>query len=611
VEKIDLTSDEHDIALVAFGLNTSSSTNRRRRLIKTYRLAGIVLLVGTLYGNEYYRGPTPLARVLPISLSRIGQSFEVMSQRLSKPRSRSKPRTRYKTKPKPVLLANEKVSNVAPPQDKYRKDPDEITPSKDLPKHKKDNVLSRIGQSFQKLSKARSEPKPKPVLLTNEKVSNEAPTLTEGIKVGSILKEMEADLNKLEAQVDKMKDEDDKVEYIPFSKSQDPVNIKTAPSDIRIEVTRTKGSKKVPILPPSEQMLENDDGISPSYLGADVEPALVTVPEMENDDNEEGDQIRAFTTQEVTDIKLASTNAKESDKDPRISAAIPPDQVTEGNKVTISPPVAIDGEVAPVEPRNFGPSTDEEGYNKVYATASALSSLEEKLAKLTRDVEGYNELSVPPSINPIIEVNQNAIPSPKTFAESLLIKTDQDLYEDEIITGIKDGLRKIINQAQENENIIEEPVDYLPQVQEGSSADLVLKLFQKEIEKTAEEIRMTVNSKEIMNSIFPHIDTDLKMNQLGELISKVMDIDDKISSLIPSKNHPTIPMHHPPIPTHHPTIPIQEDGDNFSTALQVRIEDKEFKQGNNNVIDAIIGLVKTIKAFFWDLLLNENLVFFY
>jgi len=122
---------------------------------------------------------------------------------------------------------------------------------------------------------------------------------------------------------------------------------------------------------------------------------------------------------------------------------------------------------------------------------------------------------------------------------------------------------------------------------------------------------MTVNSKEIMNSIFPHIDTDLKMNQLGELISKVMDIDDKISSLIPSKNHPTIPMHHPPIPTHHPTIPIQEDGDNFSTALQVRIEDKEFKQGNNNVIDAIIGLVKTIKAFFWDLLLNENLVFFY
>eukprot|EP00555_Chaetoceros_dichaeta_P011686 CAMPEP_0198268346 /NCGR_PEP_ID=MMETSP1447-20131203/36806_1 /TAXON_ID=420782 /ORGANISM="Chaetoceros dichaeta, Strain CCMP1751" /LENGTH=379 /DNA_ID=CAMNT_0043959341 /DNA_START=57 /DNA_END=1196 /DNA_ORIENTATION=+ len=45
VEKIDLTSDEHDIALVAFGLRTSSSTRRRLRLIRTNRLVGIVLFV--------------------------------------------------------------------------------------------------------------------------------------------------------------------------------------------------------------------------------------------------------------------------------------------------------------------------------------------------------------------------------------------------------------------------------------------------------------------------------------------------------------------------------------------------------------------------------------
>jgi len=420
------------------------------------------------------------------------------------------------------------------------------------------------------------------------------------------------------------------------------------------DVTRTEENEKVPL--PSDQIAESDDGIS-SNLGADIEPALVTVPEMENDDDEEGDQIPVSTSQEAIDIKLVSTNMKESEKDPRISAAIPPsDQVTESNKAIISPPVATDGEVAPVEneldlvhemkqkdggdsaikfelssqePSDFGPTTDEEGYNKVYATVSALSSLEEKLARLTRDVEGFNELSVPPSINPTIEVNQNAIPSPKIDAESSLIKTDPDLDEkkdtttifpdgeDEIITGIKDGLRKIINQAQEYGNIIEEPVDNLPQVQEGSSADLVLKLFQKEIEKTAEEILMTAKSDGILNSIFPHTDPDLEKKQLGELISKVMDIDDKISNLIPPRNHPPIPTHHPPIPTHrppitthHPTIPIQDDGDTFSTALQVRIEDKKFKEGNMNVIDAIICLVKTIKTFFWDLLLNENLVFF-
>jgi len=65
VECTNLTSHTHEIALVAFGLDTNTiETHQRKylRLSTSNGLVAILLLAGTLYCNERYRGPSIVSR---------------------------------------------------------------------------------------------------------------------------------------------------------------------------------------------------------------------------------------------------------------------------------------------------------------------------------------------------------------------------------------------------------------------------------------------------------------------------------------------------------------------------------------------------------------------
>merc|ERR1719491_766035 len=52
IEEINLTTDEHKVALVAFGLEIIPRPNSRFRISKAGGLVGVTLLIGALYGNE-------------------------------------------------------------------------------------------------------------------------------------------------------------------------------------------------------------------------------------------------------------------------------------------------------------------------------------------------------------------------------------------------------------------------------------------------------------------------------------------------------------------------------------------------------------------------------
>jgi len=591
VEKIDLNSDEHEIALIAFGLDRGGNSRVRRfRISKANGLIGILFLLGALYGNEYYRGPTFLSNVLP-STSLIKVVSETLKKSARRPRtSKVKPKVKPKAKPKlkPAPLIKETASNV---------------PSHTQNENQKD---TRTALSSDNLS------------------GRKEPITTSPVKTGveSILTE----IDDLKQAVD---DVDDKY-YVVNATSQESIDIGHIPVEKPTQVEEDrKDHTASTALPPSDQIRKSSEAsILPA--GTDGESAPVEIDLELEDTSESKDGIIPF--EESIDAEIALKDISTSDQiiiEKTTSSADEVDEKSVPDKVETD----IDelGEV----------KEDEDDRNAVSTMSpSEQASIGKETIAEPMDIEITLDnmvANVSPSDMAIDEVPK-IIPSEETIDNKIALEgkplqTEEESKElavkiilqeqpieaykapldtqDEARDNVISGMVELLNREKELRRDITE--EFVPT--NLSPVDLVAKIFEKEIAQTEHEIRATKETEalvDLVGSIFHSLDAETRMIDNDALREDLYSSGIALPSSGPepkgqkvtdSSLTKSIEISRQ-LPKKKPQrIQTQEDGDSFGIVI-------DQKKGNLKVIDHLCGGIRMIKTVFRWWLLNEELVFF-
>jgi len=277
IEEINPTTDEHKIALIAFGLGSYSPASSRFRISKTARLIGVALLVGSLYGNEYYRGPTAFSKLLPSAslIKGVGHTLKKSGHR--RPVSKRKPNAKPKAKSNPnSILMNEEVSSKAPPhsEDSDPKDTQSFPSSDDSSDDQKQTIVdvsddentpqSTVSQSTQK--------EPDPVITEAQNILN-----TDPIEV--------------KTDVDEVIQSDTVTSSEEISEVQENIEEPTVEGNLTRVHEDDKENAAIPAVPLSNSVIDeipkSKQGISSSLESTDNEMSIGDISSQANEGKED------------------------------------------------------------------------------------------------------------------------------------------------------------------------------------------------------------------------------------------------------------------------------------------------------------------------------------